>query len=982
MRAFDSSRPHSESPAIWLGDAPALADDDPMAQVLPWLVQHLGMGEALAAGTGLDDAASRERPGQLLGALQQLGFDTRLNHGPVTALHAGDLPAVLRLRTGDACVLVALQDVPGGLRRCQVVVLAPEPMAFTVTDADLARECAGPALLIRRPAARPAVRAEPARGSSALAQALAERRAAQRAAAAPTMPAMPNLPAAAAPPLPMAAPAPRAAAAPARASAPDLPGRAPLSNLPTLDDVIEADELADLMARAAQPMLADALDAARRAQAVDADAMPDAAAIRPAPARDAAAPPPWAHTQPPAPLPPRPPLQVVRETPPVRLHEPPPPLSPQASTLPASAPRPQPQAMAASLPPPSPRPPVPDLSLDDGPPTPAVPAAAPAADAVRVAAVAPDSLAPDLRRAPLPAAGDARASDARPPAAAPPDAGADMVLDLGFLDRQTGAGRLRGQLGRWRHQLRSQWQAMAGDGPLPGAARVARWVQSSRPPQRGGEPALAFALSPSRRPPDAAAPAAAAAAGDAPVATFGAPAAAPSPPGRAAGGAWRPRFGLAWPLGQAPTVTPAANAGATAAHERREPTLEPAWPAADAPPTVHAAMHHTAARPGRVAETPTWPAELAWADEADAPRRAMATTTDPRRATAGPPGPRRASAPPPGAHRPGRPALDPDLMYVPLAHATGHAMTGPAGRQDRLANASGLAGRRTGRTGWTAALRARLSSWRQHASRRPVDPPADRVAAPAGPQARAAVRWRSGLPWPGLRQSLQRWRPSLPAAGALARRLLHGLAQHSGLARTAAALRRWPARVAAAPWARWLEAPLWAACGSVCLIDGLPLAWARMVSASGLRAAAGVLPGLLREALAADEDRAAAALAAAATAGMSQARRGPVGGPRRAAPGVPPAANAAQLAAQPSGAVAPAAATPQAGAVPALPAVFTGPSTLAMVAARADKVERARIRGIDVATTLRRRSEAQSMGPPPPPRVRRAPLRDPGLLAA
>lgn len=861
MRAFDSSRQLADTAPIWLADTPTLADDDPMAQVLPWLVSHLGVADSLADEAGLDAAACRARPAQLLQSLQQLGFDTRLNHDPVTALRSDDLPAVLRLRTGDACVLTALQGAPGTLRRCQVVVLAPEPMSFTVSDADLARECTGPALLVRQP--------------------IPHRTTPRVAATTPVRPAAPPLEPVMAP---VMAPAPAAAAmiaapladplpqAMAQAMAAPMATPAPITNDSSAQSAPGlALPAADPAATAVAPPVAERPSALSQALATRRVAMAQSAEARRASGSPGAAAA--------APLIHLPTLDDV--------------IAPEElACLAQLAERPvRVAAWARSAPA--------GWSASEAPP-PMPSVSAPRAAAAQAAAVPVTAAV----AAPLPPA----APPVLPPAFPPPDAGPDVVLDLGFLDRQTGAGRLRGRVEQWQRQLSSRCAGLA--------------ALAGRRPQRRASPA---APSWTAAPPGAAGSGLAVDAG-------------PQP--RRSG--WRPPFGLGWPLGQAPARAAAANGEhpshrRDAAPPRREPTLA-AVPAAT--------MARSRAVPPAMS-APVRPADEgwngAWSDVwADAP----AGGAPPRGAPPGgmPPGGIPAGGIPAGGIPPGGLASgDTSAVGTPLQRSSGAstplaapplacAPPGRSARQVRPALAA-LSALRTVRAlpasrlvqpalAWTQRLNVRGAGWRQQAR----------------PWFRHLVD-RTGFP--GLAATLDRWRRS-------------------------------------ARLERWLEGPLLAACGAVCLLDGLPLAWARMVSVSGMKAAGSVLPGLMRHALAADQDRAAAVLAGrSATAAEVRIAPGAAGGrvagpPSRSA--VPAAANAPRLSA--------AAPAPGAHAAGGAGGGFTGPSTLAMVAARAEKAQRGRVRGVDVATTLRRRSEAMSMGPPLPARPRRGLTAGVALMAA
>lgn len=979
MRAFEPSSLLADPAPIWLGDAPSLADDDPMAQVLPWLIRHLGVAEALADDTGLDDAACRARPGQLLQSLQQLGFDTQLSHDALTRLPASDLPAVLRLRTGDACVLTALQTAPHGQRRCQVVVLAPEPMVFTVTDVDLARECTGPALLIRQPrraqtAAEPALARQPLRSrepaaesASAMApapaaapapaptpaRALEGRRAAPMARDLPTMPAVRGAPVAAA--APAASPWPSSPAAATRmapATAATVRPQPQPPALPTLDEVIEADELAALVARAAGPgheHWLQALPAAESAtHMAPPTALPTGLPIAPgtAPGTAPATPPATA----PAAAPPR----------------------PQALTPPSDAAAPRTMAM----------------------PEPArVVVAAPSARADTVPIARPDAVPgvqPALAASPSPVLPDLPA----PPPAADADGG--VVLDLGFLDRQTGAGRLRGQIAQWQHRLRRRIDHLAA--ALPNGLTQGLTQGLTRGLTQGLTQGLARGLAIATVP-RAAVRRSGVSARRAPPVPAMAPALVPPaktaawPPGLAAekstpdrSPGWRPRFGLGWPLGQAADSVAAANSAAPIL--RREPTLSAApdvWRGAMAPVLLDGALD--VALDGGL--------DLGWPEAM--PQAAVAPQAWPRQA--------RAARDPAGLATPASAAsawLPPITDSAPpcASVAAAYFAEPPPTRNIRPGHAAGLlAWAGADRSIWWQRLRAMLAriTWRPWAGqgagaaqRWPAQPaqPAQ-PAMPAMPAMWAAVttaatvataraaRAPTAMPahppaaaWPArlgdrLKDRLSRRAPQ-SLAGGLAAGAAVRLRQASAAARRGAA-------AAGRRLERGLSLPLLTACSAVCLLDGLPLAWAGMVPLSSLKAAALLLPGLMRQALAADQAQAAAALSGALPTAPTAVAKARAPGARSP---VPLAANAPQLAAAAAG---------LAPDDPAMQAMLAARAARAERAERAEKAERARARarGVDIATTLRRRSEVLAMGPPAPAaRQRRTPTPLADLLAA
>lgn len=190
MIAIDSSHLLSDPSMIWLADTPALPEAGPIAQVLPWLVDHLQLPIDPRALARLDASEFARDPGRVLQMLQQLGCDTQVRQTRPHELVQADLPAVLTLATGDTCVVTAVHGRPGTARQCEVVIFAPEPMAFTVTDVELASECTGPAWLVRRAKARtaPVAAVRPARPAAAAPQA-GSAVASQRATPAPQRPA-------------------------------------------------------------------------------------------------------------------------------------------------------------------------------------------------------------------------------------------------------------------------------------------------------------------------------------------------------------------------------------------------------------------------------------------------------------------------------------------------------------------------------------------------------------------------------------------------------------------------------------------------------------------------------------------------------------------------------------------------------------------------------------------------------------------------
>lgn len=178
---------------------------DALDQALPWLVRHLGVADALTAVLAADAEAGAEveaeaeaqaqahaeaeaeaeagpglgpvpdpllahragaapRPvaeaseaGRLQGALQLIGFDSRLRPLALDGLDQHRLPALLLLRCGDACVLTGTVR-RGPERLLRVVMPGRPPVAFELPRDALAAEYTGVALLLRRRGAGAPVR--------------------------------------------------------------------------------------------------------------------------------------------------------------------------------------------------------------------------------------------------------------------------------------------------------------------------------------------------------------------------------------------------------------------------------------------------------------------------------------------------------------------------------------------------------------------------------------------------------------------------------------------------------------------------------------------------------------------------------------------------------------------------------------------------------------------------------------------------------
>ena len=125
--------------------------EDPLAQALPWLVRHLGVAAAVEAVVGPVDDAQPVSSNDVLPALRRIGFDAHIQRRTLDSFAAAELPAVLLLRCGDACVLTKRWLDAQGQTVCHVVLPGPQPEEFNATEAEIAAEYSGVALVVSPP---------------------------------------------------------------------------------------------------------------------------------------------------------------------------------------------------------------------------------------------------------------------------------------------------------------------------------------------------------------------------------------------------------------------------------------------------------------------------------------------------------------------------------------------------------------------------------------------------------------------------------------------------------------------------------------------------------------------------------------------------------------------------------------------------------------------------------------------------------------
>ena len=138
-----------------LPEAPAWdLENDALAHSLSWLTRHHGRersAQSLLAGQPIE---GRIGPDQALRVLREAGYTAGIVQRSLGDLHHLLLPAVLLLREGDACIVVARDAADP--TRYDIVMPGPEHHACSATQAELEAEYSGYAL-VATPQAAPEV---------------------------------------------------------------------------------------------------------------------------------------------------------------------------------------------------------------------------------------------------------------------------------------------------------------------------------------------------------------------------------------------------------------------------------------------------------------------------------------------------------------------------------------------------------------------------------------------------------------------------------------------------------------------------------------------------------------------------------------------------------------------------------------------------------------------------------------------------------
>ena len=124
---------------------------DPLAQALPWLVRHLGVAAAVEAVVGPVDDERPAASAAVLPALRRIGFDAHLQRRSLASFAKADLPTILMLHSGDACVLTERWQDQQGQAWCNVVLPGPQPDEFSSAEAEIESAYSGMALVVSPP---------------------------------------------------------------------------------------------------------------------------------------------------------------------------------------------------------------------------------------------------------------------------------------------------------------------------------------------------------------------------------------------------------------------------------------------------------------------------------------------------------------------------------------------------------------------------------------------------------------------------------------------------------------------------------------------------------------------------------------------------------------------------------------------------------------------------------------------------------------
>jgi len=142
MSEADASSPGARppgEPAAWD------LDNDALAHAISWLTRHHGRERSAQSLLAGQPVTGRIGPDQALRVLREAGYTAGLVQRPLAELHHLLLPAVLLLKEGDACIVVARDAAAPS--RYDIVMPGPEHHACSASQAELEAEYSGFALV-------------------------------------------------------------------------------------------------------------------------------------------------------------------------------------------------------------------------------------------------------------------------------------------------------------------------------------------------------------------------------------------------------------------------------------------------------------------------------------------------------------------------------------------------------------------------------------------------------------------------------------------------------------------------------------------------------------------------------------------------------------------------------------------------------------------------------------------------------------------
>jgi ATP-binding cassette subfamily C protein LapB len=129
-------------------------DEDALAHALVWLTRQHGEERSVASLLSTQQVSGPLGPDQAVRAMRDAGYNAGLSQRPIAEIPDLLLPVVLLLKNGDACVLAARRRQASGPALCTVVMPGPQPQELVATEAELAAEYTGVAL-VATPQAKP-----------------------------------------------------------------------------------------------------------------------------------------------------------------------------------------------------------------------------------------------------------------------------------------------------------------------------------------------------------------------------------------------------------------------------------------------------------------------------------------------------------------------------------------------------------------------------------------------------------------------------------------------------------------------------------------------------------------------------------------------------------------------------------------------------------------------------------------------------------